>query len=310
MKGFCLSATLHEKLHKVEQECHLDEKIVSLHCDLLDTWEFRDRKGFELGDIAALANSIRSKGQSQPIVVVKASEEFKPRNNSGAHYVVIAGYRRWLACKTHHLPVEAVIKTLSFDEAIACLVSENEKEDVSDYSKGFFYAGILKTERMTQDILAEKLGISSSRLSQYLAFSQIPDTLWQAIGDISKVSARTAAAIRSILHHGESHREALYRLAPLIARGCGEKRLREEVEMLVLKNMKASNDPYQVIFNNKTLMTIRRGQIHFDKSIVNQPDFPEFCKKIETELLHFVKGRLSASPASGQKIRRDAGPSS
>lgn len=295
MKGFCLSATLQEKLHKVEQECHLDEKIVSLHCDLLDTWEFRDRKGFELGDIAALATSIRSKGQSQPIVVVRASDEFKPRNNTQAQYIVIAGYRRWLACKTHDFPVEAIIKTLSFDEAIACLVSENEKEDVSDYSKGFFYASILKTERMTQEILAEKLGISSSRLSQYLAFPQIPEALWQAIGDISRVSARTAAAMRSIINHGESHVLALYKLAPLIARGCGEKRLREEVEVLVLKNtLQASNEPHQVIFNNKKLMTIRRGQIHFDKSIVNHPDFHEFCKTIETELLHFVKGRFAA----------------
>lgn len=293
MTGFCLSATLQEKLFKVEQECHLDEKIVSLHCDLLDTWEFRDRKGFELGNITALANSIRFKGQSQPIVVVNASQEFKPRNNPNAHYIVIAGYRRWLACKTHHIPVAAVIKALTFDEAVACLVSENEKEDVSDYSKGFFYASILNTERITQETLAESLGISSRCLSQYLAFPQIPETLWQAIGDISRVSARTAAAMRAMMHHGEDYLRALYELAPIIARGCGERRLREAVDLLIFKTMKASNDPYQVIYNNKKLMTIKRGQIHFDKSVTNHPDFLEFCKKIESELLHFVKDRFA-----------------
>lgn len=294
MKAFCLSQTLHEKLSKVEEECHLDEKVVSLHCDLLDTWEFRDRKGFELGDITQLANSIRFKGQSQPIVVVRASEEFKPKTNLSAHYVVIAGYRRWLACKTHNLFVQAIIKKMNFDEAVACLVSENEKEDVSDYSKGFFYASVLESERITQEALAEKLGISGSRLSQFLAFAQIPETLWQVIGDSSKVSARTAAAMRCIINRGDDYEKALYKVSSSIAKGYGEKRLREEVDAIVLHKNKREDKASRLSCNKEIpLMTVKKGQIHFNKSISGHPDFPDFCKKVETELQHFAKEKLN-----------------
>ena len=127
--------TLSQKMHDTEKEIKaITKSIVNLEkVEKLDTqeignWEYRDRQSFELGDIAALAENIIMSGQAQPIIVVFSSETFIPVDNAKAKYVVIAGYRRWLACKQKNIKVDAIIRTLSFEQAIACLVAENEKE--------------------------------------------------------------------------------------------------------------------------------------------------------------------------------------
>ena len=79
----------------------ISSSVIGLQPHKIANWIYRDRSEFELGSIDDLANSIKTKGQAQPIVVVLASETFKARDNPDATYVVIAGYRRWLACLKH-----------------------------------------------------------------------------------------------------------------------------------------------------------------------------------------------------------------
>ena len=150
------------------------EKVMKVNPYDIGNWEFRDRQDFELGDIDALSESILSKGQAQPIIVVESNGLFKSSDNSVVKYIVIAGYRRWLACKSKNIPVDAIVRKLSIEQAVACLVSENEKEKVSDYSKGMFYYNLLKKERITKKSLYEKLGINRGVFDNYLSFADVP----------------------------------------------------------------------------------------------------------------------------------------
>lgn len=292
MQNFCLSEAILERFQNVEDELGQSERIIKLRCDDIDTWEFRDRKIFELGDIDELASSIQTKGQCQPIVVVKASEEFKPKDNANAQYVVIAGFRRWMACKKHELEVQAIIRNLNFEQAIAVLVAENEKENVSDYSKGFFYHSLLQTEKITQDQLSRKLGINPSVLNSYLAFAQVPKEIWEAVGDLSRVSAKTAATIRAIANKGKMYVEALIAIADKISHGFGEKRIQETVNVLLEKKLKRQPQnrlqDYRMHYKGKNLMELHNGRIKLDPGIVNHEHYAEVINGFEKVLKDFA----------------------
>jgi ParB family chromosome partitioning protein len=201
----------------------ISSNIVRLQPQKIANWVYRDRSEFELGDIDHLADSIRTKGQAQPIVVVLASDNFKAKEDRNATYIVIAGYRRWLACLKHDIKVDAIIKDLMFDDAIALLDAENEKESVSEYSKGIFYHSLISSGEITRDALKLRLSLKSASLSNLLSFGDIPSEIWNAVGDMSKVSSRTASVLRSFINKNESYINKIINIADKIRSGSGEK---------------------------------------------------------------------------------------
>ncbi|WP_081621101.1 ParB/RepB/Spo0J family partition protein [Legionella shakespearei] len=297
MQNFCLSDVILERFQNAEIELGNSEHIVKLDCEKIDTWVFRDRKPFELGDIDQLAMSINHGGQCQPIIVVKASEVFKPKDNPNVDYVVIAGYRRWMACKKYDLKVQAIVRNITFEQAITVLVSENEKENVSDYSKGMFYNTLLNTEEMSPEILSERLNINLSTLNMYLSFAQVPIEIWNAVGDISRVSARTAAVINQIASKGTMYIEALMAIAKKISHGYGEKRIRESVNNIIDKQLKRIHQvlDHKLKFNGKTIMSVHQGRMKFDDSLVNHKKYGELIEKLEKDITDFANFYLNES---------------
>lgn len=291
MQNFCLSEAILERFKAVENELGYSEHIVNLDCSVIDTWEFRDRKSFELGNIDDLAASIKHGGQCQPIVVVRPSAAFKPKDDPNAQYVVIAGYRRWMACKKYKMDVLAVVRTLTFEQAITVLASENEKESVSEYSKGMFYHTLLTTQKISEQELSLRLNISRNTLHAYLAFSQVPENIWKAIGDLSRVSAKTASVILSFINKGPVYVKAIKSIAKKIAQGYGEKRIQEAVESIVHKNNhRLSQDEldHQVTLNGKVIMNAHHGRIKFAKTLISDPHYDDLISEIERQVAHFA----------------------
>lgn len=196
-------------------------RLVKLNHQDIDTWVLRDRRDFELGDIEELALSIKNRGQAQPVVVTKANDEFVAKNNSNAKYIVIAGYRRWLACKEADIKIDAIIKDFTFDQAVECLKSENEKESVSDYSNGMFYYNLKKNHGYTLDKLSKNLGIEMTRLHRLVSFAEVPSEIWDAVDDMKKVSARTSAEILAIINKDKSSIEFFIEIADKLREGAG-----------------------------------------------------------------------------------------
>lgn len=292
MGNFYLSEQILERFQIMENELGTSEHVVKLNCNILDTWEFRDRKPFELGNIEQLASSIKHGGQCQPIIVVKASNSFKPKDDASAQYVVIAGYRRWMACKKYNMEVQAIIKNMTFEQAITVLVAENEKENVSDYSKGMFYHSLLTTEKISQDELRKRLNISPSVLDNYLSFARIDPKIWEAVGDLSRVSVKTAVTIRSIADKGMMYVEALLSIANKIAHGYGEKRIQEAVDSIIDKKLKRAPlvkaQDHLVKFNGKTIMKMHQGRIKLDNSLVNNEHYNELITQLEKDITEFA----------------------
>lgn len=260
----------------------VSEKVIKISPEDIGNWEFRDRQDFELGDIEGLSESIESKGQAQPIIIVKSDDVFKTRDSSDKKYIVIAGYRRWLACKLKNIAVDAIIRNLTFEQAIACLVSENEKEKVSDYSKGMFYNNLLKKERVTKKSLYEKLGLHRSVFDNYLSFAEVPEDVWKAVKCMSNVSARTSSTIKLICQKGEQEKKAIIAIADKIASGIGEKKIASLVNKILSdKNSKSGNDATRVAFSKNVYIEVKN-----DSLIVS-------AKKIKNEDICNLKVKFS-----------------
>ncbi|HHS8465270.1 TPA: ParB/RepB/Spo0J family partition protein [Legionella pneumophila] len=258
------------------------EKVIKINPDNIGNWEFRDRQEFELGDIDALSESILTKGQAQPIIVVNKSNLFKSSDNKEVKYIVIAGYRRWLACKAKSITVDAIVRNLNFEQAIACLVSENEKEKVSDYSKGVFYYNLLKKERITKKSLYERLGINRGVFDNYLSFAEVPKEVWDAVQNVANVSARTSSTIKSICQKGESETKAIIAIADKIATGIGEKKINALVnKILSEKKCELSDNATRVTFTKNLFIDVKK-----DSLIVT-------AKKIRTEDICKLKEKFS-----------------
>ncbi|WP_419421300.1 ParB/RepB/Spo0J family partition protein (plasmid) [Legionella sp. D16C41] len=257
------------------------EKVIKINPKDIGNWEFRDRQGFELGDIEALSLSILSKGQAQPIIVVEADDIFKSADNANAKYVVIAGYRRWLACQLKDILVDSIIRKLSFEQAITCLVSENEKVNVSDYSKGMFYYNLLLKERVTKKTLYEKLGIKRSMFDSFLSFAEVPEQVWKAVKDMRKVSARTAVTIKSICQKGDREMRAVISIADKIAEGIGEKRITALVNKIIAGNSRLEDSATRVALSKNIFFEIKKDTLTLT------------AKKIKGEDLKTLKDKLS-----------------
>jgi ParB family chromosome partitioning protein len=191
-------------------------------------WKYADRGNFEFGDVVELAADIKNNGQIEPVHLRSLNSDSKFK------YEIIAGSRRWKACLDADLPLKAVIEDVTDEHAAIIQIKENQGLDICDYSKGMYYARLLADLNITQVQLAKNLGISRQKLVNYLYFVKIPKEIWHAVGNVTKVTSRTASSIFALSQKGGKYIEALIECADDIRKGIGAYSL----EKLVLSKVK------------------------------------------------------------------------
>lgn len=262
--------------------------VVTLSPDVIDNWEYRDRQDCDLGNIDDLARSIQLKGQAQPIIVVKPNDIFKPRNNQEAQYILVAGYRRWLACKSIDIKIEAIIREMDFDQAIGCLIAENEKEGVSDYSKGIFFYNLLKKEGVKNQTLYERLGFKRTAFENFLSFAEVPREVWDAVGNLTKISARTSATIKQICAKGRMETNAIISIADKISDGIGEKKIKALVNK-VINGYDKNKNATRVAFSDDLALDITSHSLKVGIKNLSDEKVTALIDKISFVLKDFVE---------------------
>lgn len=238
-----------EKKHYINNDINNDEIIKEI--DPLDciNWKYADRQNFEMGDLHELASNISNNGQVQPIIV---------RETSGK-YEVIAGERRWRACSIINKKVKAVIKNITDEDAFMLQAAENIKQELSHYSQSISYNRIINEEKVSQRTLAKKLGISKSSLSNLLSFATIPTQLWDAVGDMRKVTIKTACFIKKLLENDPNTLKDLILVSSYIQKGAGSSKLKKilgKEDNINSQNIYSSNN--KILFkvdSNKIVLT-------------------------------------------------------
>ena len=170
------------------------------------------RKIFNQESLEELADSIKTYGVIQPIVVTKKE----------GYYAIVAGERRWRAAKIAGLEeIPAIIRDddEQTNKEIA-LIENIQREDLNPYEKALGIRQLMDKYGLTQEQVSKKIGKSRSSVSNtvrvlYLA----PDVLelvkqgklseghCKALAGISDPKRQYEAAIRMI-ERGESVRQA------------------------------------------------------------------------------------------------------
>ena len=207
-----------------------EQKIIFINPNKIKNWSFHDRPENELGDIDSLAKEFKNPaiGQQQPCIVRQIKD-------GKFDYEVIAGERRWRAAKLADVKLAVLVKQFDDSQAAYCQIAENHnRKDLSEYSVGMSFATLIKHNFLKQKDLQDKFNLTPVQINRYLAFSQLPSEIKKAIGNMSKMSARTAAEIRSLCKKGDKYKQAIIQLAKKIASGnFGEKTLKREIEKIL-----------------------------------------------------------------------------
>jgi ParB family chromosome partitioning protein len=189
-------------------------------------WKFADRSGFEFGDIFALSQDILKNGQIEPVILRKPDA-------TKDQYEVIAGSRRWKACLEANIPLKGIVKNLSDEQAAIAQIKENQQLSICDYSKGIYYSKLITSKKMSVTQLADSIGCSKAKLENFLAFDKVPTLIWDAVGNLSRISSRTASTIYALSQKGEQYIQALIDLAEEIRKGAGCRTIEQKVLTII-----------------------------------------------------------------------------
>jgi ParB family chromosome partitioning protein len=243
--------------------------IIEINPELCKRWQFADRSNFEFGDTHKLGTDIKNNGQVEPVIVRKSNDpKFK--------YEVIAGSRRHKACLEHEIPLKAIVKNISDQEAFFMQLRENEKQPISDYSRGINFKKLIDNNKSNVEELARINQCSKEKIYHLLSFASVPTQIWDSVANMSKISSRTASTINTLAKKGDQYISALIEIAEEIRKGSGSNTVEKLVNTIVNGEQKI-NDQKQIISKDGNVIgKWVKNTIVFDKSFkVNQKNIED-----------------------------------
>ena len=201
-----------EPKEQVVENNEKNENLKSLKITEVEPNREQPRKVFNQESLEELAESIKTYGIIQPIVVSKQD----------GYYSIVAGERRWRAAKLAGLTeIPAIIR--DDDEQInkeIALIENIQREDLNPFEKALGIRHLMEKYGMTQEQVAKKLGKSRSSISNTVRILYLaPDVLelvkqgklteghCKALAGIEDADRQYAAALRMV-DRGETVRQA------------------------------------------------------------------------------------------------------
>lgn len=174
-----------------EDNAFESKDIKTLRMSEIEPNKSQPRTVFDEENIRGLAESIREHGLIQPIVV-------RPLPN-GISYQIIAGERRWRACKLLKMEeVPVIIRETDELEAAQLAIVENvQRADLNPVEEAMAYRALMDKYGMTQDRLAEVMGKSRPYIANLTRLLSLPEEALTALsnGDISVGHAKVLLSI-------------------------------------------------------------------------------------------------------------------
>lgn len=168
-----------------------ENSITMLKLSLVDPKSDQPRKYFDKEALEELANSIKENGLLQPILV---------REYGNGRYQIIAGERRFRACKLAELgEIPAIILDKS-DKAVAeiALIENLQREDLNPVEEAMAYRSLATEYDMTQEELSQKIGKSRSAIANTVRLLDLPEEILTMVAskELSAGHARTLLAVK------------------------------------------------------------------------------------------------------------------
>ena len=180
-----------KKSHQEDKEASVAENKATdeIAIDLITPNPTQPRTHFKKEELDELAESIQKNGLLQPILVRKKDEK----------YEIVAGERRWQACK--QLGMETVpvcIREVDDDETIVLALVENiQRTDLNPIEEAYGYRRMMERGKMTQSQVAQAVSKGRSTIANALRLLELPEDAQQLLFE-AKITAGHARAILSV----------------------------------------------------------------------------------------------------------------
>ncbi len=196
--------------------------------DLVDRSPYQPRQTMTEEGLIELADSIRSQGLIQPIVVRKTANR----------YELIAGERRWRAAQKAGLDeVPAVIKEVNDESAAAMALIENlQREDLNPIEEASAISNLTKQFGWTHQEVADVLGKARATVSNMLRLLELPNEVRELMKQ-EKLSMGHARALLS-LPSSQQHQVAL----TIVAKNLTVRQTEQAIRKLINGDNKAAGN--------------------------------------------------------------------
>ena len=245
-------------LSEINEEHKKNDKIQYIKIIDIEPNVTQARKEFKNDALKDLAESIKNYGVIQPIIV----------ENKGKYYQIIAGERRWRASKLAGLEeIPCIVRDEDEQRNKEISLIENiQRENLNPIEKAMGYKELIDNYNLTQQQLADKLGISRSYVANTLRILNLDERVLKLVKD----GKLTEGHCKSLLAITDGDKQ--YKMALKIVDG-GDTTVRD-VEKLTKKSKK------------------------------KYKKFEAVCKDIENTFQNYfgTKVQLNAGPRSGKII--------
>lgn len=188
-------APARQSIEEVKEEHVTIKSVVTRETDSVSINKIKPnpdqpRTNFKREELEELASSIEQSGLLQPLLV---------RPLKDGSYQIIAGERRWQACKLigmKNIPVR--IKEANDDEALEYALVENiQRADLNPIEEAYGYKRMMERQGLTQSELAQKISKGRSTIANALRLLDLPEDAQQLLFE-EKITAGHARAILAV----------------------------------------------------------------------------------------------------------------
>jgi len=152
------------------------ETLQTLNVELLEPGRYQPRTHMDEASLEQLAESIRSQGVMQPVLV---------RPVASGRYEIIAGERRWRAARLIGMSdIPAVVREVPEEAALVMALIENiQRENLNPMEEAAGIQRLIDEFSMTHEQAAQAVGRSRSAVSNLLRLLALADRVKELIVD-------------------------------------------------------------------------------------------------------------------------------
>ena len=166
-----------------------NDEIREIQIDLIQPGRQQPRTTFNQAKLEELAQSIRTTGIIQPLLV-------RP---SGGLFELVAGERRWRAAQLAGLArIPAIVRDIPDDNLLELALIENiQREELNPVEEANAYKRLIESLGLTQDEVARRVGRDRTFITNYLRVLKLPTDI-QNLLEHDKLTFGHARALLSV----------------------------------------------------------------------------------------------------------------
>ena len=218
----------------IDEEIKEGEKVLNLKIIDVEPNRNQPRKYFDEEALEELSESIKRYGLIQPIIVTKKDN----------YYEIIAGERRWRACKKAGLTeIPAIVRDDERKNKEIALIENIQREDLNAVEKATGIKLLMEEYNITQQQVAEMLGKSRSSIANTVRILNLDPRVLELAKE-GKLTEGHCRALLAITDNDKQYNMALR----MLERGASVNEIEKRVKSK--KKQKEKNEKYEAIYRD------------------------------------------------------------